>query len=193
VIWYLLCYCVFFFQAEDGIRDLIVTGVQTCALPIFTAPRYKLFESTVEIEGKDIEQILSVELQPAWADVSFDSSPQNAAVFVDDEQIGVTPLSAEIIEGKRALEIRLQGYKTSRQSFNVVAGEPLNLPRILLAKADVLLSISSNPAGATITVDGEYKGKTPQNIAVTADKTLTVRAIKPRVSTSEHKGASCFG
>src|SRR5216683_7560425 len=26
----------FFFQAEDGIRDLIVTGVQTCALPIFS-------------------------------------------------------------------------------------------------------------------------------------------------------------
>src|SRR2546430_5511289 len=25
----------FFFQAEDGIRDLTVTGVQTCALPIF--------------------------------------------------------------------------------------------------------------------------------------------------------------
>src|SRR3712207_9479577 len=27
-------YCVFFFQAEDGIRDIGVTGVQTCALPI---------------------------------------------------------------------------------------------------------------------------------------------------------------
>src|SRR5947208_5532847 len=26
----------FFFQAEDGIRDDLVTGVQTCALPIFT-------------------------------------------------------------------------------------------------------------------------------------------------------------
>src|SRR5690606_39936440 len=26
--------CVFFFQAEDGIRDFHVTGVQTCALPI---------------------------------------------------------------------------------------------------------------------------------------------------------------
>src|SRR2546429_1843537 len=26
--------CVFFFQAEDGIRDVAVTGVQTCALPI---------------------------------------------------------------------------------------------------------------------------------------------------------------
>src|SRR2546421_2431890 len=28
---------IFFFQAEDGIRDLIVTGVQTCALPISPA------------------------------------------------------------------------------------------------------------------------------------------------------------
>src|SRR2546430_5893714 len=27
---------LFFFQAEDGIRDLTVTGVQTCALPIST-------------------------------------------------------------------------------------------------------------------------------------------------------------
>src|SRR5947209_12118279 len=26
---------IFFFQAEDGIRDIGVTGVQTCALPIF--------------------------------------------------------------------------------------------------------------------------------------------------------------
>src|SRR2546430_17502096 len=32
---YAPCLCFFFFQAEDGIRDLTVTGVQTCALPIF--------------------------------------------------------------------------------------------------------------------------------------------------------------
>src|SRR5256885_9473676 len=29
--------CFFFFQAEDGIRDYKVTGVQTCALPIFNS------------------------------------------------------------------------------------------------------------------------------------------------------------
>src|SRR5699024_11230299 len=32
---------VFFFQAEDGIRDRNVTGVQTCALPIFILGRKK--------------------------------------------------------------------------------------------------------------------------------------------------------
>ena len=32
----LFCFAFcFFFQAEDGIRDYDVTGVQTCALPIF--------------------------------------------------------------------------------------------------------------------------------------------------------------
>src|SRR6266404_9760917 len=39
-MWYFFCvsravlYFFFFFQAEDGIRDKLVTGVQTCALPI---------------------------------------------------------------------------------------------------------------------------------------------------------------
>src|SRR5690606_39818877 len=34
---FLLYLCFFFFQAEDGIRDFHVTGVQTCALPISSA------------------------------------------------------------------------------------------------------------------------------------------------------------
>src|SRR2546430_17641099 len=32
-----LPFYIFFFQAEDGIRDLTVTGVQTCALPIYAS------------------------------------------------------------------------------------------------------------------------------------------------------------
>src|SRR5439155_6903879 len=32
------CNVLFFFQAEDGIRDGHVTGVQTCALPIYAEP-----------------------------------------------------------------------------------------------------------------------------------------------------------
>src|SRR5207247_7245912 len=36
-VFFLSFYLFFFFQAEDGIRDPLVTGVQTCALPIFAA------------------------------------------------------------------------------------------------------------------------------------------------------------
>src|SRR2546430_12013697 len=44
----------FFFQAEDGIRDLTVTGVQTCALPIFEHPlgETSLLEDLHEADGE---------------------------------------------------------------------------------------------------------------------------------------------
>src|SRR2546422_7768420 len=42
--------CLFFFQAEDGIRDVAVTGVQTCALPI----------SMMRIPGKSDEMCADI-------------------------------------------------------------------------------------------------------------------------------------
>src|SRR2546430_7775693 len=38
-----------FFQAEDGIRDLTVTGVQTCALPIFALIAVLLIPTGIEM------------------------------------------------------------------------------------------------------------------------------------------------
>src|SRR5689334_24609139 len=38
-LYLLFFFFFFFFQAEDGIRDGTVTGVQTCALPIFSRTR----------------------------------------------------------------------------------------------------------------------------------------------------------
>src|SRR2546427_8706258 len=52
------CFFFFFFQAEDGIRDLTVTGVQTCALPI-----YGVHEDELALQPQlelllDVEQML---------------------------------------------------------------------------------------------------------------------------------------
>src|SRR2546429_4384135 len=54
----------FFFQAEDGIRDVAVTGVQTCALPIFVSdtsvagvPRPTLVSETTGLIGSLLVQI----------------------------------------------------------------------------------------------------------------------------------------
>src|SRR5256886_8436444 len=41
----------FFFQAEDGIRDLTVTGVQTCALPIYPLHYHSSTFRAVVIKG----------------------------------------------------------------------------------------------------------------------------------------------
>src|SRR2546429_7080894 len=41
---------VFFFQAEDGIRDVAVTGVQTCALPISDKTKFEAVEMLRKFE-----------------------------------------------------------------------------------------------------------------------------------------------
>src|SRR2546429_2138211 len=44
----------FFFQAEDGIRDVAVTGVQTCALPISPAEGALEVATTIERAGRSL-------------------------------------------------------------------------------------------------------------------------------------------
>src|SRR5688500_19936037 len=53
IFMFLSCYIVFFFfQAEDGIRDYKVTGVQTCALPIYGAPHpHRPWSCTCPVRG----------------------------------------------------------------------------------------------------------------------------------------------
>ena len=50
--------CFFFFQAEDGIRDDLVTGVQTCALPILMVGC--VANAALKITNDDRSQIMKV-------------------------------------------------------------------------------------------------------------------------------------
>src|SRR5438270_10632709 len=69
----------FFFQAEDGIRDLTVTGVQTCALPISRRPDlrgYELDDLRIPIArvipGIFLDRMAEAEVEPAVIDADDD-------------------------------------------------------------------------------------------------------------------------
>src|SRR5258707_4229445 len=62
----------FFFQAEDGIRDIGVTGVQTCALPIF--PKWRLVGSYSYLQ-MDINK--NANSQDPTPDIPNGSSPRH--------------------------------------------------------------------------------------------------------------------
>src|SRR5690606_40418365 len=49
---------VFFFQAEDGIRDFHVTGVQTCALPIYAGGLRQLEQANHYSSGPSLRELL---------------------------------------------------------------------------------------------------------------------------------------
>src|SRR2546430_5085797 len=69
-----LCHVFFFFfQAEDGIRDLTVTGVQTCALPIYGPSGHRLrrrgADATPRRPGRDPEPARRHRLRLRLADL----------------------------------------------------------------------------------------------------------------------------
>src|SRR2546430_13514164 len=79
----LLC---FFFQAEDGIRDLTVTGVQTCALPIYGAFAYVANDQTENVSVIDtstntVVSIVPVGLTPRGVAIT----PDGAFAYVTNE------------------------------------------------------------------------------------------------------------
>src|SRR5690606_41005771 len=69
----------FYFQAEDGIRDFHVTGVQTCALPIFALFEPRSVGDGVGINGASVGQGVSVAEGVASAAASA-RPPQPASI-----------------------------------------------------------------------------------------------------------------
>src|SRR5258706_1314018 len=69
------CIFFFFFQAEDGIRDWSVTGVQTCALPICSLVIECLLLSDRLIVRR--RHSITKELVQAWAHLLADSGSVN--------------------------------------------------------------------------------------------------------------------
>jgi formylglycine-generating enzyme required for sulfatase activity len=143
-----------------------------------SAERYFSFEDTVMIEGLDHEQVVSLLLKPAWADVTFVAEPAGADVFVDDELLGQTPLKTGILEGAHRVRIQLAGFKPWQNEIDVTANSALNFTDIRLQPADAVVFLVSEPPRANVTVDGEYKGVTPLELALTPEQTSTVRLFK---------------
>ncbi len=140
--------------------------------------RYRPHEQNITIEGMDKHQQLQVSLTPAWATLRFTTEPAGAELLVDGEFFGQTPLSAEIIEGERQLMLKLPGYKAWQQTLEITAGEDLQLPPIRLEKADGLVMLTSKPSGASVTLNGKYRGATPLELALAPGQDYQVTLFK---------------
>jgi formylglycine-generating enzyme required for sulfatase activity len=128
--------------------------------------RFEPIQQLIEIEGRQQQQSLNIDLLPAWANVNFSSSPAGATVMVDGEDLGLTPLTAEILEGEHEVLIKLAAHKAWTEGLTVSAREDQNLPLIELEQADGLVLLQSTPSNAGVTLDGAYQGQTPLELTI---------------------------
>jgi hypothetical protein len=83
--------------------------------------RFEPIQQLIEIEGRQQQQSLNIDLLPAWANIDFSSSPAGATVTVDGEEIGLTPLRAEILEGDHEVLIKLAAHKAWTENLTITA------------------------------------------------------------------------
>ena len=131
---------------------------------VVASSRFEAVTNIVSIEGGGDRVSLRVELTPLWAPVTIDSRPQGATVRIDGNELGQTPLTTDVLEGRHAVDLRLAGYKPYQTRLDVLANQPYSLPLVMLRPSDGKLTLTSEPAGATVSIDDEYRGQTPLEI-----------------------------
>ena len=101
---------------------------------------------------------------PATGGLSVDSQPRGASVILSGARVGDTPYQIKnLAPGRYPVSVSLEGYETYSGTVVIRPGQVTSLSESLqaLVLAVGQLSIKSNPAGATVLMDGEVVGTTP--------------------------------
>ena len=103
-----------------------------------------------------------VEPQLKRPELSIVSEPDGARVSIDGNQVGKTPWSGAVDAGRRQIDLDLPGYRPYSRSLVTALGQAYKIRgRLLPGSLGALLSITSVPEGAAVSVDGAFVGVTP--------------------------------
>ena len=150
----------------------------------FSAARHLTEVRELEVRGGGERQSLAATLTPDWALISLRTDPSGATVLVDGMAAGVTPAEIEIASGEHELEVRLAGYNAWSDKILVAANQPQQLPDLKLAAADGRLELASTPSDASVSVDGEFRGRTPLSLRLSPERAHRVTLTKPGYETA---------
>ncbi len=145
------------------------------------ASRYLPWSDTVSVRGLAKTDTVDVQLVPDFARISFATNPPGASISTLDGNeplASATPASVELVAGRHQLLFQLDGYKPVERSYEVFANTRDTASTIDFEPADASLRVSSQPSGASVTLDGRYRGRTPLTIALEPDKGYELRLTR---------------
>ena len=123
--------------------------------------KYFAIKKEIFVNGKGETDEYSFDLDPAWADVAISTEPDAVSIFNGNEELGNTPSTLQLIQGKNILTLKKSGYKDYEIDLDVVAQQALSLDSLMLSRLDVPLKIATQPEGASVNINAEYRGLTP--------------------------------
>ena len=125
-----------------------------------TSNNHLTYKSNFEIEKYTDELLIPVILKKIDKSLQISSNPNNAKVFLNNAELGVTPLSINLDRSNNEIILKKAGYKEKKVKYFVDDNNKSEI-KYLLEEDENLISLSSNPPSASVFLDDEYVGITP--------------------------------
>jgi hypothetical protein len=106
----------------------------------------------------------------ADATLAIASKPVGATVTIDGAPAGQTPLTTQVSAGRHEVVVTKERYATTTMTSNA----PGQL-RVELRRPPALLHVTSTPAAATVSIEGQERGRTPLDVKLPAFESYDVR------------------
>lgn len=153
-----------------------LTGITPCAHHVrVEAPGYVAADEIVQV-GKGAYVRRNFELQEEKGLVLVKSTPSGADVKYNGVSLGTTPLLLTTLASGQShtLELFLNGFRAKKVSVQPEGRRPIVVEQNLSSDSGVLKFISE-PAGATVTVNGVERGRTPLDVSGVPKGVATVK------------------
>ncbi|MEA1873510.1 MAG: PEGA domain-containing protein [Bacteroidota bacterium] len=107
-------------------------------------------------------------------EITITSVPDNAFVYIDEDMQGKTPLTTNLSFGKHTVEVN-NGHDSEVKTLDVSTSGP----SVFLFEIKKEVSITSEPPGADIYINGKHQGQTPATL-VMMNKPTTIKLTKDK-------------
>ena len=125
-----------------------------------TSNNHLTYKSNFEIKKYTDELLIPVILKKIDKSLQISSNPNNAKVFLNNTELGVTPLTINLDRSNNEIILKKAGYKEKKVKYLVDDNNKSEI-KYLLDEDENLISLSSNPPSASVFLDDEYVGITP--------------------------------
>jgi formylglycine-generating enzyme required for sulfatase activity len=134
------------------------------------AQRYLPNVQLVEIQGMGVRQSIEVSLQPGWGTLQIESEPEGADVWLNGVVVGQTPLKTEPMGGDYKIELRKDGWQPILDNVKIEPGVTLTMPQFALQRVEGILELTSEPSGASVMLNGDFRGYTPISLTIISEE-----------------------
>ena len=94
--------------------------------------------------------------------LNIGSVPSGIKIFINEQEKGVTPGKYELPPGTYKIRLNAPHYQEKAETLNLEAGG--NVSKDYVLDPLYMLEITTNPAGASVWIDGNLQGKTPTSL-----------------------------